>query len=140
MKIELAALSKGLLAGFVQYTLPKPAWWYLTTTNWNLVCNGGLLVGALAFASAPVAINVTNHTSTNASALSDAVFKFASSGLPIAFGAYGPSGAWSEGTTYWGYGTKYALAAVGSVRSTLGIAKAKTFYDVPGFHKTGLFR
>jgi hypothetical protein len=95
-KIETGAMSKGLLAGLTQYTWQKPAWWHLTTTNWNLVCNGGLLVGALSFATSSTSITNRTHE-YNASALSDEVFEYAMSGLPHAFNAYGPDGGWSEG-------------------------------------------
>jgi hypothetical protein len=84
--IESAAITKGLQAGLTAYG--QRAWWQNSSTNWNFVCNGGLLAGALGFADV-------------ASSDAASVYTKAVHGLPFAFQAYSPNGGWSEGTTYW---------------------------------------
>ena len=75
--------------------------WAVTTVyNWNTVCNGGLLAGAIAFADVP-----------SMSSLAAGVYANATTHIKAGFSSYAPTGGWPEGTTYWGYGTKYALLA-----------------------------
>lgn len=79
-----------LQAGITAY---KDGTWFTTDVyNWNLVCNGGLLAGAIAFSDAP---------KTQAAAAS--VFRNATHDIPIGLSSFGPDGGWPEGTTYWGY-------------------------------------
>jgi hypothetical protein len=68
--------------------------------NWNLVCNGGLLAGAIAFVDAPGAVG----------AAAASVYANATEDLHDGFSTFGPDGGWAEGTTYWGYATKYVMA------------------------------
>jgi hypothetical protein len=77
-------------AGIAAY---KAGDWFTTDVyNWDLVCNAGLLAGAIAFIDA---------TKTQASAAS--VYANASADLIDGFSSFGPDGAWPEGTTYWGW-------------------------------------
>lgn len=101
------------------------AWWATTPVNWNLVCNGGLAIGALAFMD-------------DVPELAASVFGNASVGLPKCVSTYGPSGGWPEGETYWGYATKYYLAVVESMKTALGTDHGLS--EFPGVNDTGLFR
>lgn len=70
--------------------------------NWNVVCNGGATMAALALADVP----------RYAAAAADAL-GFAAAGIPAAISGYGPAiggGASPEGSGYWGYASKWLLA------------------------------
>lgn len=55
--------------------------------NWNLVCNGGNSIGALAIGDLPQYQNITSQVMTNAM-----------TGIPFGMKVYSPNGAWPEGT------------------------------------------
>ena len=132
--IENATLTFGLHAGISAYTAAAPAWWWKSDSNWNLVCNGGLLVGSLAFADVPA---MQEHAAQ--------VIGYATTGIPFALASYHPSGGWPEGETYWGYALKYALAAIDTTQNLLSTAGDhasawKAWPRASGFNLTGLFR
>ena len=60
--------------------------------NWNVVCNGGVTIAALALADVP------RYAGTARRAL-----QYAAQGIPLAVSGYGPAGngAWPEGPGYW---------------------------------------
>ena len=99
-------MAKNGLQAYLSRAYPKNKWdrayW-----NWNQVVNGGLTAGALAFADA-------------LPELSAAVLGNASKGIQSAFGSYAPSGAWTEGLGYWGYGTNYGLVYIDSMLTATG--------------------
>ncbi len=85
----------------------KPAWWCTSAYNWNQVCHGGLLVGALAVAdSDPRYLRRL---------LPQAIAE-----LPLALASYDPDGAWPEGPGYWGYATDYTVFALSALDTALG--------------------
>ena len=88
------------------------------------VVNGGLTAGALAFSDA-------------LPQLSAAVVSNASKGIQSALASYGPSGAWTEGLGYWGYGTNYALVYIDSMLTATGSDGGAS--ASPGLNTTGLF-
>jgi hypothetical protein len=93
--------------------------------NWNQVCNGGLLAGALALAD-------------EEPELARLVVNGALKSLPISMAAYQPDGAYPEGPDYWGYGTGYNVIAIALLESALG-----TDFDLsaaPAFDRTALYR
>jgi hypothetical protein len=48
-KCVQAIMEKGLRPGYEQLVgMPRPAVWPTRNTNWNIVCNAGLMIGALA--------------------------------------------------------------------------------------------
>lgn len=122
-------LANGLRAGLASYTAPTPAWWWQDNCNWNIVCNGGLSVGALA---------LWDDLAGNASlAVAAPVLNYALSGLPHALRSYGPDGAWPEGVVYWGYATRY-LAYTLSAHAT-ALHTDHGFAATPGINATGAF-
>lgn len=84
------------------------AWFYSSEINWNQVCNGGLLVGAIASwdllgEDARTVIRdciLTNPISLRAS--------------------YSPEGCYAEGYNYWGYGTTYQILLLDALQSAFG--------------------
>jgi hypothetical protein len=96
----------------------SPYWWTTTNSNWNLVCNGGFALAALAVLDdagpAPWLQSLD--------ALNRIFVSFDAGGGSIRYGlaGYAPTGDWFEGPGYWHYATRYAVPAIASVRTALG--------------------
>jgi len=99
--IRRAIVEKGLRPGFVVDH------WAKAKHNWNQVCNGGLVIGALA---------VAEHEPE----LAARVVTRAVNTVPLAMGEYAPDGAYPEGASYWGYGTTYNVMLLAALESALG--------------------
>ncbi|MFW6162108.1 MAG: heparinase II/III domain-containing protein [Planctomycetota bacterium] len=114
----------GLLAAKPFYD--KQRWWVRCHHNWNQVCNGGIVIGALAVADErpKLAAYVIEQSRTS---------------IARAMRSYEPDGGWAEGPGYWHYATRYNvyyLAALATALDTdLGLMK-----EFPGFAKAGDFR
>lgn len=105
---------------------PNPQlWWATASTNWNQVCNTGLLAAALALADEEPALAQTVIAGVRAS-------------LPHAMAGYEPDGGFPEGPGYWAYGTTYTVIALTAlevaVGTDFGLASA------PGFGRTARYR
>lgn len=102
-----AIVELGLEPGLAAYEGRAPAWWTRSEFNWNQVCNGGLLAGALAVADEKpdLAARVVRHAVRS---------------LPHALATYEPDGAWPEGPAYWGYATQYTVFALAALDTALG--------------------
>ena len=100
--------------------------WLISESNWNMVTNGGIGLGALAIAETDTQLswNIINKTLMSME-----------NGESIA--TLGPDGAWYEGPGYWSYATKYLFIYAAALES----AVESTFYilDVPGVSITGNF-
>ena len=114
---------KGLSPGLDQFQ--RTATWTNSRTNWNLVCNGALMIAALSVAE-------------DRPELSAQIFRLARKSVPIGFSMYRPDGGWIEGPGYWHYATQYAVYLVDSLETALGtdFGLGRT----RGFGKTGLYR
>lgn len=82
-------------------------WWHNAENNWNQVCNGGLIVGALAVAE------------TDPTYAQDFI-PLAIKNLPVALKNYAPDGLWYEGPAYWSYATEYLVYGMAALQSALG--------------------
>lgn len=103
--IRLALVEKGLKPGIERY---KRGYHHFTYAyNWNQVCNGGLLIGALAVAE-------------SAPEKADFIVTQALKHLPTALGSYAPDGVWAEGINYWTYATNYTAFALSALKTALG--------------------
>lgn len=99
--------------------------WTRATHNWSLVCNGGMVLAAIAaFDHAP--------------ALCQRVIELSLAAVRPAFASYGPDGGWDEGVSYWDYATQYAVFLVAGLESAYGTSFGLA--DTPGFANTALFR
>ncbi|MBC7914201.1 MAG: heparinase II/III family protein [Pyrinomonadaceae bacterium] len=96
--------------------------WVDGNFNWNPVCNGGVMVGALAIAELEPAL-VREFTER------------AIKNLPYAGVAYSVDGAFPEGPSYWSYGTSFYVIAVEALRSVFGTSCE--LEKIPGFLKSG---
>ncbi len=99
--------TKGLTEGLKDFT-NNIFWTRSDSGNWNLVCNGGLTVGALAVGmdaettaeqmlakAVPAAMSVMPHWNTD-------------------------SGGWYEGAQYWDYASEYNVRMLAGLQSALG--------------------
>ncbi|MBN1675072.1 MAG: heparinase II/III family protein [Kiritimatiellae bacterium] len=96
----------------------RPGWWVPTKGNWNTVCDGAMIMGALALADETPEI------------AADLVPK-ALENLPNALSLYAPDGGWREGTMYWDGATRYLLYTAFTLQSALGI-------DYEGMNEPGI--
>lgn len=120
--IRTALVEKGLRPGLRAHE--SDTWWTSCHHSWNLVCNGGLLAGALALAD-------------EESGLCETMVETAVRKLPLAMRTYSPDGGWEAGPDYWEYATRYAVFAVDALETALG--RDDDLSRSPGFIETGLF-
>ena len=127
--IRDAIVQKGL-----QTSIPG-AGWVTTTNDWNQVCHGGLVLGALAVME------------ENAQ-LANQIISRAVENVPRAMHEYEPNGVYPEGPSYWEYGTTYNVLMMAALESALGtdfgLAAGEGFMKTPDFYleaagPTGLF-
>jgi len=121
-QIRAALIEKGLKPGLEIYE--KDGWWVQSEYNWNQVCNGGMLIGALAIAETDPSY-------------AERIIPAAVKSLPRALKSYGPDGAWGEGPGYWSYATHYTAYALTALDTALG----STFglLEIDGLSKAGSF-
>jgi len=105
--IRNAIINFGLNAGLSQYT-SNAGWSRSTGNNWNMVCNGGMTIGALAVGaeSESLAENILNRA--------------LNSTRPVWRHFTTDNGAWYEGPGYWGYTTEYGIRMFAALESVLG--------------------
>jgi hypothetical protein len=120
-----AILAKGIRPGFAEFKNDPPPRWTHREMNWNLVCNGALMIAALAVAEAdwPTAARI---------------FKLCRKSVLAGFAEYRPDGGWVEGPGYWHYATQYAVYLIDSLSTALGGDLG--LGGSPGFGNTGVLR
>ena len=118
-----AILQKGLNPGRMAYQLHHK--WTYVKHNWNHVCNGGMILGALAIAKRDIDLAYD-------------IFLSGCSSLQVGLSSFSPDGGWDEGPSYWNYATRYVAFCLGAMQSLFntdfGLSQAA------GLHCTGLFR
>ncbi len=103
--IRKAIVNLGLQPGLRCYE--KGNWWVACHHNWNQVCNGGLLLGALALQE-------------DEPAVAEPVLRFALASITNGLSVYAPEGVYPEGPGYWTYGTTYTVLTMEALRTALG--------------------
>ena len=98
--------------------------WHINHNNWNVVCNGGLAIAALALAEAEP---------DTAECVVDHAVRY----MPICLQHFAPDGAWIEGVGYWAYTHAYLTATLASFQTALGHDFGLS--DLPGIENTTLF-
>ncbi len=93
--------------------------------NWNQVCNGGMIIGALAMYEKDKAL---------AAKMIEQSLK---SNKENGYAAYGTTGAYSEGYLYWGYGTTYQVTMMCAMEKIFGDDAAGLYSHSKGFQQTG---
>jgi hypothetical protein len=121
--IREALIQKGLMPAMTAYR--EPSTWVTAPHHWNLVCNSGVALGALAVADEQPDLART-------------ILRSALDSLPHALATYAPDGGWPEGPAFWNYGTRYLVYLMSALETALdnefGLPNAK------GFDRTGRFR
>ena len=108
--LRRAIATRGLAAGLKEYT--TNAWWARPdSNNWNLVCTGGLTLGALAIAGENAA-----DTTLVEQILHHSVSKVA----PVMAHFTADNGGWYEGPGYWDFATEYNCRMMAALESVLG--------------------
>ncbi|MGL1886651.1 MAG: heparinase II/III family protein [Reichenbachiella sp.] len=106
--------------------LSMSAWWLQSEYNWNIVCNGGIGIGALAIAHIDGALANT--------VLNEVLWSLDYSGSVAQFG---PDGAWEEGIGYWAYAVNYLFGFSAALESALGSSFSMLEYT--GISETGTY-
>lgn len=117
--ISAALLEKGLKTTFADKRVVS------RDNNWNQVCNGGMVLSAVALLDIAPKLAL--------SALAEA-----RANIPIGLKAgYPPDGAYSEGAGYWGYGTIYSILTAEALRTAQLPGAGIT--EHPGFLESGKY-
>jgi len=103
-QIRAGLVKNGLEPALSAY---KKSWWSKSEHNWNQVCNGGMIVGALAIAESEPGY-------------AEQIIISAIESLPRALKSYSPDGAWMEGPGYWSYATHYTAYGLTALQTALG--------------------
>jgi hypothetical protein len=82
-------------------------WFTGSQYNWNQVCNGGLVAGALAIAD-------------EEPKYADVIIPGAVKSFPRALASYAPDGSWGEGCGYWHYATRYTAYGIAALQTATG--------------------
>lgn len=114
------ALSKVLR----EYAKGGPGSWAKRETNWNVVCNTGMTLGALA-----VAEDYPQET--------DSILKNAAKYMPNCLKHFAPDGVCYESPAYWGYTNSYLALYLKAVMDNGG--DKGNIAQLPGISKTALF-
>jgi hypothetical protein len=123
-QVARAIVDKAIQPGLDQFANPSPPYWTRTAMNWNLVCNGALMIAALSVL----------ETDARAAQL----FAMCRQSVAVGFSEYRPDGGFAEGPGYWHYASQYAISLLDSLWTALG-----TDLELgasPGLAATGLFR
>ena len=122
-----ALVTLGLEPMWIAFTT-RPAswaWWIDSAINWNCVCSGGAMIGALLLADEPAApAYVTNGS----------LLALASSSFRVCASDYAGDSSYAEGPMYWGYQSLYYVLAVASLESAG--APLDGLDDMPGANAT----
>jgi hypothetical protein len=97
---------------------------YRSRHNWNQVCIGGMVLGALAIEE-------------DEPDLARDVMAAARASLANGLDPYSPDGAYPEGPSYWVYGTTYSVLLIAALRTALGADWG--ILDAPGFRRSAEF-
>jgi hypothetical protein len=121
--IRAAIVRLGLDEGMKVYD--SRGWWTIRDNNWNQVCNGGMILGALAIAE-------------DEPKLAREVVSRAIASIPRGVSVYAPSGAYPEGPGYWQYGTAYTCLTISGLNTAVGGNFG--IENTPGMERTGWYR
>lgn len=102
-------------------TSPIPRF-YQVTSNWNQVCNSGLVCAALA---------IYEHTDVDSKKI---IYKAIETNAPVMEHMYSPDGNYPEGPGYWGYGTGFQVLMIAAMEKALGYDGGLS--QVPGFKES----
>ena len=108
-----------------EYEKGGPESWAKRETNWNVVCNTGMVLGALA-----VAEDYPEEAET--------ILENAAKYMPNCLKLFAPDGVCYEGPAYWGYTNRYLSMYLKAVTDNGG-DKGK-IAELPGISRTALYQ
>lgn len=120
--VVAALIEKGVRPAMAEHL--GAARWTTATHNWNLVCNGGMGVAALALRQ-------------DAPAGSAELLTLSLRSARAGFSSFAPDGGWVEGPAYWDYGTRYTAYLLAALE-TAGVDDGG-LATAPGVAETGRF-
>ncbi|WP_028550144.1 heparinase II/III domain-containing protein [Paenibacillus sp. UNC451MF] len=126
--IRKAMVEKGLQKALDAHN--KQVWWSVRTdpvNNWSAVCNGGIIVGALA---------IGDEEQEKALA-GEIIVRSLQSVQKIILSHWEPDGGWSEGPGYWRYMMEYTVSYMAAMQTSLGTTYGHA--QTPALHKTAYF-
>ncbi|MFT3783525.1 MAG: heparinase II/III family protein [Nibricoccus sp.] len=120
--LKQALMTKSLALADVTYAAKEKKGrrmeWAVKGSNWNQVCNSGVLCAALVLAD-------------EEPQLVERIVSGVRSSLPIGMAPYAPDGEYPEGPGYWTFGTTYNVIGLAALEGILGmdfgLAKASGF-------------
>lgn len=121
-RLREAIVKMGLTPSLEYYRGQK--WWVTAEHNWNQVCNGGMVLGALAVAE-------------EEPALANEILRGARQSVPRAMRHFAPDGAWGEGPGYWNYAVMFNVFLLAGIEGALGTDWGLS--KMEGFSRTGEF-
>lgn len=124
--IRKAIVDKGLKKALEAHN--NKVWWSVRTdpvNNWSAVCNGGIIVAALAIADEEKAL------------AGEIIVKSLKSVQNIILSKWEPDGGWSEGPGYWRYMMEYTVSYMAAMQTSLGTTYGHA--QTQGLHKTAYF-
>ncbi|MBE1446532.1 heparinase II/III family protein [Paenibacillus sp. OAS669] len=126
--IRKAMVEKGLQKALDAHN--KQVWWSVRTdpvNNWSAVCNGGIIVGALAIGDEEQERTIAGEI----------ILRSWQSVQNIILSHWEPDGGWSEGPGYWRYMMEYTVSYMAAMQTSLGTTYGHA--QTPALHKTAYF-
>lgn len=124
-KIIKGSIYKNAISNVLrEYEKGGPGSWAKRETNWNVVCNTGMTLGALA-----VAEDYPEEAET--------ILKNAAHYMPNCLKHFAPDGVCYEGPAYWGYSNSYLSLYLKAVNDNGGDQGG--IGELPGVSRTSLF-
>lgn len=124
-KISSTIVTKALQPGLNTYRPDEPGAWPTRDTNWNVVCNGGMLMGAIAVADEDPAT-------------AEEIIEYSMRGVEYMMKQYATSGGWHEGVTYWDYTDEFLVYMISTLMSATGTDYG-LYYNTQGMRHTGYY-
>jgi len=121
-EIRKALIKHGLNPGNDFYENKRH--WAASASNWNEVCNNGMIQAVLAIAD-------------EEREAAGKTFKYALESMPLGLSVYAPEGTYPEGGNYWNYGTLASCMTIAALQDVVGSDLG--FLNTPGFKTTGDF-
>lgn len=107
-------------------TLDSYCQWRFRTNNWNVVCNGGAVLGALALID-----------EEDSKELCSEVLSRALDSLSLALNSFSSDGAWYEGISYWSYSMQFLTLIMSSLKYSYNTLCGMD--NMPNIEKTAFF-
>lgn len=121
--VRTAIVEKSLGPARAEYA--RGTFWTKATHNWNIVCNSGVALAALA-------------VEDDEPELARGLIARALVNVRQGFSSYHADGGWAEGPGYWQYATEYAVYLLAALESA-GWALPPELVEQPGYARTAGF-